>query len=202
MSSPTRWHWIRHAPVTAAGGRIYGQQDMPADTSEVAVYAGLARKLPADAVLVTSHLVRTHQTAAAIVNAGLAMPEAIVEADLAEQNFGDWQGKHHAEVHGELGERHPFWLNAADHRPPNGESFTHVCNRVAAVVERLTGRFAGKDIVCVAHGGTIRAALAMAVGVTPEQALAFSVHNCSITELAHLADHGAWAIARINERPA
>ena len=46
------------------------------------------------------------------------------------------------------------------------------------------------------------AALAMAVGVSPEQALAFSIHNCSITELAHLPDHGSWAIARINERPA
>lgn len=202
MSLRTKWHWIRHAPVTTAGGLIYGQQDMPADTSDTPVYAGLARKLPADAVLVTSHLIRTQQTAAAIGAAGLTLPEAVVEHDLAEQNFGDWQGKHHDEVNEEMGARHPFWLNPAEHQPPNGESFAAVCRRVAAVVERLTARFAGQDIVCVAHGGTIRAALAMAVGVTPEQALAFSVHNCSITELAHLADHDAWAIARINERPA
>ncbi len=198
----TRWFWIRHAPVTTAGGRIYGQRDMPADTSDAATFAGLAARLPQAAVLVTSHLMRTQQTAAAIEAAGLTLPEAVVEPDMAEQNFGDWQGRRHSEVWDEMGARHPFWLSPAAHEPPNGESFDHVCRRVADAVGRLTARFGGSDIICVAHGGTIRAALAMALGVPGEQALAFEIDNCSITELGHVADHDAWGVKRINERAA
>ena len=198
----TRWHWIRHAPVTTAGGRIYGQRDMPADTSDTATFAGLAARLPAAAVLVTSNLMRTHQTAAAIAAAGLALPEAVVEPAMAEQNFGDWQGRFNHEVWDELGAQHPFWLSPAAHEPPNGESFDAVCGRVAAAVEALTARFEDRDIICVAHGGSIRAALAMALGIPGEQALAFEIENCSITELAHVKDHGTWGVARINERAA
>lgn len=198
----TQWFWIRHAPVTTAGGRIYGQQDMPADTSDGATFAGLAARLPEGAVLVTSHLMRTQQTAAAIETAGLTLPEAVVEPAMAEQDFGDWQGKFHNEVWDELGARHPFWLSPATHEPPNGESFDNVCRRVAEAVTDLTARFRERDIICVAHGGTIRAALAMALGVSGELALAFNIDNCSITELAHVADHDTWGVGRINERAA
>ena len=65
-STVTRWWWIRHAPVTTSGGRIYGQTDLPADTTDPAPYPPLARRLPREAVWVASHLRRTHETAAAI----------------------------------------------------------------------------------------------------------------------------------------
>ena len=54
----TRWWWVRHAPVPpeAGGGVIYGNRDVRADTSHAPTFAGLARLLPADAVLATSHL--------------------------------------------------------------------------------------------------------------------------------------------------
>ena len=67
MSAITRWWWIRHAPVTSANGRIYGQMDMDCDTSDTPVYDGLAGLLPRDAVWVTSHLRRTTRTAEAIL---------------------------------------------------------------------------------------------------------------------------------------
>ena len=52
------------------------------------------RLLPRDAVWLTSHLVRTHQTAQAIFAAGDfdATPEFVQDKDLAEQHLGDWQG--------------------------------------------------------------------------------------------------------------
>ena len=137
-NTTTRWWWIRHAPVpeSTSGGRIYGALDMPADTTDAATFAGLARRLlPKGAVLATSHLQRTHQTAAAIQAAGLGLPEPIVEADLAEQHLGDWQGRHADAVREELGEQHPFWLAPAHTRAPNGESFIDVVARVAAVID-------------------------------------------------------------------
>ena len=46
--SPTRWWWIRHAPVVGHGGRIYGQEDHDCDCSNDDLFARLARELPAD----------------------------------------------------------------------------------------------------------------------------------------------------------
>ena len=100
----TRLWWIRHAPVDH-GGRIYGQQDLSCDCSEAANFSGLAEQLPRDAVWVTSNLRRTHQTARAIIRAGLPGPEsipgpeALVIDDLAEQHFGVWQGLAYEELH-------------------------------------------------------------------------------------------------------
>ena len=68
MSIVTRWWWIRHAPVPD-GGRIYGQSDLDCDCGDVEIFRMLARELPRDAVWVTSNLVRTRQTAAAILAA-------------------------------------------------------------------------------------------------------------------------------------
>ncbi len=42
-----------------------------------ACFTGLAEQLPRDAVWVTSNLRRTHETAAAIIRAGLPGPERI-----------------------------------------------------------------------------------------------------------------------------
>ena len=64
----TRWWWVRHAPVPD-GGFIYGQRDLDCDCGDAEVFAMLARELPADAVWLTSNLVRTRQTAAAILAA-------------------------------------------------------------------------------------------------------------------------------------
>ena len=97
IATTTRFWWVRHAPV-AHEGRIYGQKDMTCDCTDTAVFSGLARQLPREAVWVTSNLRRTHETARAIVRAGLPGPDPIpgpeAEAipDLAEQSFGDWQG--------------------------------------------------------------------------------------------------------------
>ncbi|MEM7169185.1 MAG: histidine phosphatase family protein [Pseudomonadota bacterium] len=211
MSDVTRWWWIRHAPVTCHGGRIYGTRDLPCDTSEAAVFKGLAKKLPSDALWVTSHLQRTHQTADAIqeqMAQDARTKQRLIESDFVEQDFGDWQGMTHAEL-AELrdGAWHRFWLSPAHEAPPGGESFEQVVQRVSQRVTQLTSDHRGRDIVCVAHGGTIRAALAQALGLTPERALAFEVANCSLTRLEHipgsLGSHDphsedAWRISVVN----
>ena len=75
MSTRTRWWWVRHAPVTSTEGRIYGNTDPPANVEDPPTYAALARFLPDESTLVTSHLQRTRQTAEAIRAAGLDMPD-------------------------------------------------------------------------------------------------------------------------------
>ncbi len=199
----TRWWWVRHAPVREDHGRIYGQTDLGCDCSEVHVFQALAGALPKGAIWVASHLRRTHQTAAAIWKAGLDAPETLLqERDLAEQHLGDWQGLDRAAfLAGPAPGSH--WFAPADERAPNGESFADVVARVHGAVERLSQQWNGRDIVAVAHGGTVKAALAIALGLQPEGGLAFAVDNCSLTRLDHLKGEGwaGWRVGVINHRP-
>jgi len=206
----TRLWWIRHAPVDH-GGRIYGQLDLSCDCSETAIFAGLAEQLPQDAVWVTSNLRRTHETAAAIIRAGLPGPdripgpEAVAIDDLAEQHFGKWQGLTYEDLQEtRIGDFHRFWHAPAHEAAPDGESFLAVIERVSRAVQRLVEMHAGRNVIAVAHGGTIRAALALALGLEPEAALAFTIENCSITRIDHVNGSGVghdWRVVTVNRPP-
>ena len=209
----TRWWWVRHAPVTGHKGRISGQADFPADCSSPASFQALAAILPADAVWVTSNLQRTRQTAEAILavmTPAATAPLPLVEPDLAEQHFGDWQGLTFEDLDKLRGgdERSTFWNSPASEAPPGGESFVNVVTRVGAAVQRLTAQFAGRHIVAVAHSGSIRAALAHALAIDAERVLSFSIANCSVTQLDHIDDPDSvdrdkqgWRVNAVNLLP-
>jgi alpha-ribazole phosphatase len=203
MSRETRWWWIRHAPVTSHAGRIYGQQDVPADlTGTEAAIRRLAAVLPGDAVALTSDLQRTIATAEALSTAGCRWAEHHREPDFREQHFGEWQGLT-SEAFTAVRDRlpHSGWLAPAFERPPAGESFSDVTARVVPAIIRHTSAQAGRDIVAVGHGGSIRAALGFALGVDPESALSFSLETLSLTRLDHIEtrdDSGVWRIVCVN----
>jgi broad specificity phosphatase PhoE len=207
MHKVTRWWWVRHAPVIGVNGRIYGQDDLDSDCGNDAQFKLLAGTLPREAVWLVSHLKRTHQTASAIFAARVAetAPAPVILSDLAEQHFGDWQGLTYAELEARRdGAYHRFWHAPATERPPNGESFEDVVRRVGQAMDRVTREHAGHDIVAVTHGGTIRAALSVALGIEPERALGFAVDTCSVTRMDHYegATQGAnWRIVAVNQHP-
>jgi broad specificity phosphatase PhoE len=201
----TRWWWVRHAPVREDNGCIYGQADLACDCSDTVVFDGLARALPRDAAWVASNLKRTHQTAAAIWKAGLPQPEAMThDADFAEQHLGEWQGLNRAAF---WASRAPSaagnWFGPPDERAPGGESFVDLCERVERGIARMNATHPGKDIIAVAHGGTIRAAIAHALGLGPGSGMAFWIDNCSVTRLDHVALDGqsAWRVGMVNHQP-
>jgi broad specificity phosphatase PhoE len=154
---------------------------------------------------------RTHETAAAIIRARLpgpaaiAGPEILAVADLAEQNFGDWQGLTYEELNRmRNGAFHRFWHAPAHETPPGGESFGAVIERVSRAIRRLVEAYAGRDVIAVAHGGTIRAALATALDLDPEAALAFAIDNCSLTRIDHIGGPGmghGWRVVTVNRPP-
>ncbi len=207
----TRWWWIRHAPVNS-GGIIYGSSDLPADCSNETLFRSQAARLPRDAVWITSHLTRTKQTASGLI---AHLPEEASIAQeipaLGEQSFGDWQGRTHEEIRqADRQEWHRFWLTPAHSRPPGGESFHDLMQRVGESVRQANRAHAGRDIVCVAHGGTIRAALALALDLDPERALGFAVENVSLTRMEHFdgalthghdRDEGSWRVSLVNSLP-
>ena len=199
----TRWWWVRHAPVREDNGRIYGQKDLGCDTSDGVVFQAVAKILPRNAVWVASTFKRTHQTAAAIWAAGFPKPEKMPhEADLAEQHLGEFQGMDRATF---VASR-PFgnnWFGPIDEPTPGGESFMDLYNRVRGAIERITIAQSGRDVIAVAHGGTIKAAVGLALGDQPGKGLAFDIDNCSVTRLDHLASAGhiSWRLPMVNQQP-
>ena len=201
----TRWWWVRHAPVREDGGCIYGQKDLGCDTSDRVVFAALGKVLPRNAVWFASNLKRTHQTADAIWAGGFPKPSSLArEVAFAEQHLGEWQGLNRADFFAsrpiEVGS---YWFAPIDDPAPGGESFMDLYNRVRGAIDRITLEHAGKDIVAVAHGGTIKAAIGLALGGQPERGLAFTIDNCSVTRLDHLASsgHQGWRIPMVNQQP-
>jgi len=201
--STTQWWWVRHAPVPD-GGRIYGQRDLDCDCSDGGIFAALAKELPQEAVWVTSNLKRATQTAAAI-HAAMGQPhEPVVVPELAEQDLGEWQGLDRQKFLASRVPRRPFWFAAANERAPGGESFNDLVARATEAIKRLTVQFAGRTIVAVTHGGTIKAALALALQVDTEAALAFAIDNCSITRMDHFVPEVGryeWRVHAVNHRP-
>ena len=120
----------------------------------------------------------------------------------AEQNLGKWQGMNRKEFIASLPlGRH--WLTEVNEPAPGGESFMDLYNRTCSAIERITVGEAGRDVIAVAHGGTIRAAVGLALGGLPERGLAFDIDNCSVTRLDHIAnaERSVWRLPMVNQQP-
>jgi broad specificity phosphatase PhoE len=199
----TRFWLIRHALVEEnARAMLYGTMDVEicprAMETERPTYAALARRLPRPADWVVTPLSRTRRTAEAIFAAGYPGAEWRVEPDLIEQDLGDWHGLPHADLPARLAlPPHPFWPLAGQELPPGGESMAEVVLRVGTALERLARTHPASDLVIVSHGGAIRAAVAHALGIGPDNALHFSVHNLSLTRLERHPD--GWRVVCVNE---
>jgi alpha-ribazole phosphatase len=197
----TRWWWVRHAPVRNDGGNIYGQADLACDTSDSEVFDAVAKILPRNAVWYASNLMRTHQTAEAIWATGFPKPaELIQEAAFAEQHLGQWQGMNRAAF---LASQPPgsSWFADINEPAPGGESFMDLYNRTKGAIDRINVEHAGRDVIVAGHGGTIRAAIALALGGLVDKGLAFTIDNVSVTRLDYFSSTGNWSLPYVNQQP-
>ena len=96
-----------------------------------------------------------------------------------------------------------YWFAPIDDPAPGGESFMDLYNRVKGAIDRINAAHTGGDVVVVAHGGTIKAALGVALGNQPERGLAFTIDNVSVTRLDHYASpgQGSWRLPMLNQQP-
>lgn len=188
MEGETFLWLIRHAPVDGVAGTIHAN-DAPADLSGRAQLEALRRRLPRDAASYASPARRTVETARAL---GLE-PKLVPE--FSEQDFGEWTGRRHDELAGRGSEVYAqFWSDPARGRPPGGESFE---DQVARVRLGLSWIGAGAATLVV-HSGTIRAALCIALDLTPQAALRFVIDPLSLTRIDRLAT--GWRVVSVNQR--
>ena len=170
---------VRHAESTAnAEGRWQGHENFALSEGGRAQAEVLHARFREEGFqpthVYTSPLRRAAETAEIVARSW----DVAIEPwdDLKEHDVGVFSGLTWDEIgnHGGATPHHKFWVAPASHRPPGGESFLEVIERVGAVIARLTAAHGGHNIIAVAHGGSIRAALAHALGLDPEVALGFA----------------------------
>ncbi len=157
-------YFIRHGQTDwNAEGRYQGSKDIPLNAigrAQADLNGKLLRQLferdnrqPAEFTWHVSPLGRTMETMSRVRAAfDIPLPEAMPDSRLVEISFGIYEGRLHAELAtGEMaiaGERDAsFW----DFRPPEGESYEDVAQRVRNFAATLKG-----PAIVVAHGGILR----------------------------------------------
>ena len=166
--------------------RVQGHSDTPLNENG----REQARKLSATLGLETFDLVVSSDLNRAKETARLSLPEGtpIAEtADLRELNFGDWEGLTGPEIEvdapGGLGQTWRGWGEA-----PNGESLTAFAERIERVVRRLRAEVLEGSSLVVAHGGTLRVFICLAMGLPVDKAWQFQLANTAVSELELFAD--------------
>ena len=177
---------LRHAPADH-GGRLCGRTDVSAIVPDAGAMAPL-RELVGHLRVVSSPALRCHQTAKAVAPG----QDATEDARLWEQDFGTDDGR----AFSDLPDLGPLPLDAlARHAAPGGESFADMCARVTPALQELAQSVARQGpVLVVAHAGTARAALGVALGAELGQpglglglGLSFEVAPLSMTRLRCLA---------------
>ncbi len=191
----TTWWWVRHGPTHA--NSLVGWTDLPVDLSDLAAITRLNAHLPEDALVVSSDLSRSIATADAVQGSRERLDHT---REIRELNFGDWENrtfKDVAETDPETS--HAYWSNPGNVAPPNGESWNQTSERVSGYVKNMNVEHAGRNIIAVAHFGTILTQLQRAGRMSARSALSFKIDNLSVTRLEYTDPH--WRVIGVNHLP-
>ena len=110
--------------------------------------------------------------------------QVLLEPQLREISFGDWDGQLTEQVHQTAPEAvEAFWQNPAENTPPNGESLLAFQQRVAAAWHSITEQYKGKNILLVTHGGGIRLILAHVLQMPLRPVSYLSVPHGCLTQI-------------------
>jgi broad specificity phosphatase PhoE len=178
---PQRVFYFRHGETAwSLSGRHTGVTDIPLTTHGEMQARALRPWVAAIsfAHLLTSPRVRARLTCEL---AGVGH-EAKVEPDLAEWNYGDYEGRRSADIL----ESRPGW-NIFRDGCPNGEQPAEIGARADRLIARL--RELGGDVALFAHGQFGSVFVARWIGLAPVEGRHFSVGPASLGVLSWDRDH-------------
>jgi probable phosphoglycerate mutase len=123
-----------------------------------------------------------------------------IEDNLAEWDYGAYEGLTTAEIVASLGHGWNLWTDGVPAGATPGESADHVQRRARAIVERGDAVLNdGGDVLLVAHGHILRAIAAAWLGLRAEDGSVFSLSTGTISVLG--LEHGRHVIRRWNCPP-
>lgn len=188
---------VRHGETEwSSQGRHTGTTDIPLTDAGEAEAAQIGRVLAGRSfgVVLASPLARATHTAAG------ARLDFQIESNLAEWDYGVFEGKTTPEIAAELGAEWSIWRPAAPGEPAPAESAAEVgeraekvLNRIAPVLER------GDDVALVAHAHLLRILTARWLGLNATDGAMFALDAGSISELGF--EHGCPVIWSWNSTP-
>jgi ribonuclease H / adenosylcobalamin/alpha-ribazole phosphatase len=191
---------LRHGQTALSTERRFaGRGDIPltevGERQAAEAGARLAARGGID-LIVTSPLQRARRTAEAVAEAtGVALQ---VEDDLAETDFGKWEGLTFAEASERWPDELSAWLASGDAAPPGGESFTATASRVSAALDRLLAAHDSQTLLLVSHVTPIKL-LACRAMLAPLAALfRINLDVASLCEIDWYAD-GPAVVRSLND---
>ena len=157
--------------------RLQGQADIELSTRGEQQARALAPMIGTyrPDLVVTSDLRRAAHTAEL-----LGYPDAKREPGLREHDVGAWTGEAIADIKARELDNYLGW-RAGTHTPRDGESWDRFCQRIDAVLGQVLAE-AEDTALLVCHGGVIRAALFVSLGLEPARII--PVGPASLTILA------------------
>jgi broad specificity phosphatase PhoE len=166
-ADPTTTILLRHGDTALSPEhRFCGQRDLPLSPHGArqakAAACRLAAGPPID-VVVSSPLQRAVDTAA-IAAAELGLT-TVIDDDLRETDFGDWDGFTLAEIQHGWPSDVARWQRDPQQPPPGGESFADTAQRVNRACDRLLRDYGGQTVLVVSHVSPIKILLCRALGV-------------------------------------
>ncbi len=186
QGAPTRMLLLRHGQTELSRQRRYSGRGNPELTETGRAQADAAARYLAGRggveAVVTSPLQRSYDTAAAAAKAlGL---EVRVDDDLIETDFGAWEGLTFREAAERDPDLHLQWLRNTSLRPPGGESFDDVQQRVQRARDRIIAEHGGGTVLVVSHGTPIKTMLLLVrdAGTSILQRLHLDLASLSIAE--------------------
>ena len=106
----------------------------------------------------------TADPTAAIAAAELGLT-TVIDDDLRETDFGDWDGFTLAEIQQRWPAAVAIWRGDPEQPPPGGESFADAAQRVNRACDRLLRDHSGQTVLVVSHISPIKILLCRALGV-------------------------------------
>lgn len=193
----TQFWLIRHGETQwNAQQRLQGWRDIPLNVQGIQQaerlrdYLRSAFEVRVDAV-VSSDLERAYDTAQ-IAASHFGVPVAAC-ADLRERNFGIYEGRDWASLHGE-----PDGQAGLNFRDPHqaveqGETLLRFDERIAAAFDSLAQRYSGRNVLAFAHGGVIDIAWRRASGIALDAPRQGPILNTSINQFS-IDPSGRWSL--------
>ena len=190
LGPPTTLILLRHGatPLTAEK-RFSGSGDPDLADTGRAQAAAVARRLAGRGgvdVVVSSPLARTRQTAQAAADA-LGLPVE-TDAGFREADFGLWDGHTFAEVRERWPDELQAWLASPSAKPPRGESFDEVTERVLAARDGLLRRHPRRTILVVSHVTPIKTLIRDALAAPLEALYAMELSAASLSVVTYYGD--------------
>ena len=181
---------LRHGQTElSAERRFAGRGDIPLTQDglrQAAAAAGRLAERGGIDVIVTSPLQRARRTAQEVARATGAPLQ--VEEDLAETDFGKWEGLTFAEASARWPQEVSAWLSDADVAPPGGESFAVVGRRVSAALDRLLAEYPRRTLLLVSHVTPIKTLACRAMLAPPAALFRIQLDVASLCEIDWFAD--------------